>query len=423
MQTRQRKTIALAATTRGLLVLLAVVAIGCSARSDGDDITVTERKRSLVPPKVGQFLIEGQRAYERGAYRLALAMTDSAEAYAPDLADLHFLRGGIYTQLNQLGVAEAAYHVTLEKDPEYEGARYNIGLIAFRQGKLRSAIDWLQGEKNIGTSSNLELELGRVYARLGEPDSARAAYEAAIQLDATNATAFMWMGQLYEELGDLDEALRFSKAGLALRPESPDYKYIVGSLLFRTGEIEEAEKYLRPVADARPWHHGAQFNMGQLLMRLSKEEEAKPYFAQADSAQQLQQQVVEAERDIGREPEKIENWVHLASLLRKAGDVDKAIESFKVVTAIDPWNMHLQNNLALLMMENGEMDAAIRRFEAIVKIDSTLPDVWLNLGAAHANAGHRARAEAAWQKVMELRPGHPTARAYLARLSDVAGGP
>lgn len=406
-----------------LFIVLAVSAMGCAGGSDDDGMTITERKRALVAPKVAEFLLEGQRAYERGAYRLALAMTDSVEAYAPDLADLHFLRGGIYTQLNRLGVAEAAYRVTLEHDPEYVGARYNLGLIAFRQGKLRDAVDWLQAEKEFASTSDLELELGRVYAKLGEPDSARMAYEASIRLDSTNSTAYMWLGQLQEELGEMDEALRLSKVGLSKQPDHIDYQYIVGSLLFRTGEIEQAAEYLRPVAAARPWHHGAQFNMGQVLMRQGKEEEAKPYFAQADSAQQVQQKIAEAEREIGREPDKIKPWVDLALLLRRIGETDKAIESFKVATAIDPWNMHLQNNLALLLMENGDNDAAIRRLEAIVKIDSTLPDVWLNLGAAYANAGHSPQAEAAWQKVMKLKPGHPTARAYLARLSEVRGGP
>ncbi len=406
-----------------LLAALAFGALGCSSGADDDGMTVTERRRTLASPRVAEFLLEGQKSYERGAYRLALAMTDSAEKYAPDLADIHFLRGGIYTQLNRLGVAEAAYRVTLENDPEYAGARYSLGLIAFRQGKLRDAIDWLQAEKELSSSSNLELELGRVYAKLGEPDSARIAYEEAIRLDSTNSTAYMWLGQLQEELGEMDEALRLSEAGLRQRPDHLDYQYIVGSLLFRTGEVEKASEYLRPVADARPWHHGAQFNMGQVLMRQGKEEEAKPYFTQADSAQQVQQKIADAEREIGREPDEISHWVNLALLLRRIGETEKAIESFKVATSLDPWNMHLQNNLALLLMENGDNDAAIRRFEAIVKIDSTLSDVWLNLGAAYANAGHAPQAQAAWQKVMELNPGNPTARAYLARLSEVRGGP
>ena len=115
-----------------------------------------------------------------------------------------------------------------------------MGLNACRRGKLRDAITHYQAEREIAESSNLMLELGRAYARLGEPDSARMAYEQALVLDSTNATAYMWLGQLHEELGEFEQALTYSREGLRLRPDDLDYKYIIGSLLYRSGQVDEA---------------------------------------------------------------------------------------------------------------------------------------------------------------------------------------
>lgn len=398
---------------------LAVSTTGCGAEED--DLTPTERQRRLVGPIVGKFLVEGQRAYERGSYTMALAMTDSAEQYAPELADLHFLRGNVYLQLNQLGVAEAAFRHVMRSDPQYRGARFNMGLIAYRQDKLRDAIDWFKQEDELEANSNVSLELGRAYAKLGEPDSAQTAYEKAIRLDSTNSTAMMWLGQLYEELGEMEQALEASKAGLKLRPDDTDYKYVVGSLLFRLGEVDEAEPYLRSVAADRPWHHGAQFNMGQVLMRLGDEDAAKVYFTQADSAQQIQEKLSDAEEAINRDPNNLQNWVEMALLLREIGEVDRAIEALKIATTLHPRNLHLQSNLALLLMENEEYDAAIGRYRAILVVDSTLADVWLNLGAAYANAGYPDEARYSWEKVQQLKPGHPAAREYLSRISEIRG--
>lgn len=409
----------------GVCLLLAVVlfgAFGCG-RNPEDQLTITERKRAAIGPRAAAFMLDAQRAYEMGSYIAALAFTDSVEAIVPDLADLHHIRGNVYTQLNRLETAQAAYETVLEIDPEYAGARYNLGLIAARMGKLRDAIDWLKKESDLKSTSNVLLELGRAYARLGEPDSAMMAYEAAIEMDDSNSTAYMWLGQLYEELGELDQALEVSEKGLALRPDDPDYQYVVGSLLSRMGREQEAEAYLRPVAEALPWHHGAQTNMGQILMRMGETEEAQAYFARADSAQQLYQQITEAEDAINREPRAIEHWIKLGRLLRQSGDLNKAIEAFKVAIALDPWNMRMQNNLALLQMETGQLDMAIRRFRAIVSTDSTMAEVWLNLGAAYANAGLRDQAEAAWKKVVELEPGNPVARSYLARVSEISASP
>lgn len=403
-----------------MVILAGVAGAGCQRTPE---MTVTEAERRGVDPKVGQFLVEGQQAYERGSYTLALALTDSVERYAPRLADLHFLRGLVYTQLNQLEVAQAAYETVIEIDPAYRGARYNMGLNAFRRGRLRDAIDSFEQEKALEATSNLLLELGRAYAKLGEPDSARMAYEQALTLDSTNATALMWLGQLNEEVGELDEALVASQAGLKLRPDDPDYQYIVGSLLLRSGKVQEAATYLEPVAAQRPWHHGAQFNMGQVLMRLGRQAEAKAYFARADSAQQLQQQINEAQNDINQEPDKLEHWVNLGTLLRKTGQLEKAVDAFKVASSMDPWNMYLQSNTALLIMETGDTEDAIRRFEAILGVDPALPDVWLNLGVAYANAGRTEEARVAWLSVLKYRPNDLTAQSYLARLPEGTGTP
>ena len=379
---------------------------------------MTERMRESVDPKAVRFLIEGQRALERGVHSAALALSDSAEHYAPGLADVHFLRGAIYTKLNQGEIARAAYETVLELDPAYKGAHYNLGLNAFYQGKLRDAIDFFKAEEALEATSNLYLEMGRAYAKLGEPDSARMAYEQAIALDSSNATAYMWLGQHYEEIGELGQALDVSRAGLQLRPDNLDYKYLIGSLLFRTEQVEEALIYLEPVALQRPWHHGAQYNFGQVLMRLGREQEAQRYFVLADSAQQLTQRINEAQQQVDMHPDSLDYWVNLGVLFRHAGQLDRAVEAYQVAVALEPWNLFLQNNLAILSMERGDLEGAIRRYQAILGIDSTLANVWLNLGVAYANAGLTAQAQAAWQNTLKYEPGHPTARAFLAQLAE-----
>ncbi len=399
------------------LALVLLVGVGCSTGSDQDG-SVTERMRESVDPRAVGFLIEGQRALERGVHSAALALSDSAERYAPGLADVHFLRGAIYTKLNQGEIARAAYETVLQLDPEYKGAHYNLGLNAFYQGKLRDAIDFFKAEEVLEATSNLYLEMGRAYAKLGEPDSARAAYEQSIALDSTNATAFMWLGQHYEEMGELDQALEVSKAGLKLRPDNLDYKYLIGSLLFRTERAEEALPYLEPVALQRPWHHGAQYNFGQVLMRLGREQEAQRYFVQADSAQQLTQRINEAQQQVDMHPDSLDYWVNLGVLFRRAGQLDRAVEAYQVAAALEPRNLFLQNNLAILSMERGDYGAAIRRYQAILSIDSTLADVWLNLGVAYANSGYNDQARQAWQNTLKFDPGHRMARSFLAQLAQ-----
>ena len=408
-----------------LLVAGAVAGIACvivllSGGFGAKKSSITDRLRKEAPPRVAQFLVEGQRALERGVYDYALAMTDSVEAIIPELADLHYLRGAVYTQMNRLEIAQAAYETVLELDPAYPGARFHMGLNNFRRGQLRDAIDNYLAEQEVAPTTGLFQELGRAYAKLGEPDSARQAYEAAVEQDSTNTTALMWLGQLLEETGDLEGALEASLRGLVLRPNDLDYQYIIGTQYFRLEQPENALPYLEPVADQWQWHHGAQFNLGQVYMRLGREEDAQRYFVRADSAQQMQQEINRAQEAINRDPETLDNWLRLGGLLRKSGQLDRAIEAYKNAVALVPWNLHLQNNLAILFMENGDMETAIQRYQAILRADPTMNGVWLNLGVAYANANRIDEARSAWEQVLARTPNHPTVRSYLARLDTMS---
>lgn len=400
-------------------MLMAVLLGACGGRGD---VTPSERQRLELSPRVQSFLMEGQRAYHSGAFLAALALTDSVEKYAPDLADLHFLRGAIYTDLGRYDVADRAYERVLELDPTYSGAHMNKGINDVRRDALRDALVAFKAEEKISPHTNLYLEMGRTYARLGIADSARLAYERSLELDPENASAMMWLGQLYEELGDFDSALVYSRRGAALRPDNLDYKYLIGSQLFRTDSVEAAVSFLRPVADAQPWHHGAQYNMGQALMRLGQEDAARVYLDQAETAQQWQQEINEAGEAIDRDPDDVENWVRLAEAQRAVGRYDRAIEALQSAVAMDPRNLGLQTNLATLMLQSGDTESAVRRYEAIVNLDSTQSETWFNLGVAYGNSGRYGEARRAWERVLSLDPGHTRARQYLAQLGSLSGG-
>jgi tetratricopeptide (TPR) repeat protein len=402
----------------GWVVLAALVAAGCFSKTD--PMTKTEKLRQTLDPRVQQFLLAGEQAYKQGNYVAALALSDSAEVYAPDLADIHFFRGRIYTDLNQLDIAKAAYEATLDADPAYRGAHMNLGINSFRRGKLRDAINSFKQEEALEPNSGLYLEMGRVYAKLGEADSARLAYEQSIALDSTNTTALMWLGQLYEEMGDFEKALVYSRRGAALKPDNLDYRYIIGSQLFRVGQVEEAVAQLQPVAEQRPWHHGAQYNLGQALMRLGREDEAQHFLDRAEAAQQVQQEIQEAHDAINQDPNDLQNWIRLGEAHRKGQMYDRAADAFRRAVTIDPGNLYLQTNLATLLMESGDTTAAIQHYQAVLKADSTLADAWLNLGVAYGNTRRYEEARHAWQQVLRHRPGDRTARAFLAQLGELA---
>ncbi len=382
-----------------------------------EQLSISERQRRSLPPEAAQQLFKAQQAYQQGAYRYALALTDSVEQYNPVLTDVHFLRGRIFTALNFIDKAIGSYQKVLDIDSTYTGVRYNLGNIYYRQGKNRKAIEMYHKEQTISPASRNFLQLGRAYNSLGVPDSAKWAYEQAIALDGSNATAYMWLGQLYEDEGQIGKALEYSRQGLEMHPDRLNYKFIIASQLVQAGNPEEAIPYLETVVKNQPWHYGAHYNLGMAFTRIGKEEQGREYLDIADSLQQVSSEIQELELRTERQPENFQIWVDLAENLQASGRLEEALQAYQNAEYLQPWNLPLQNNIAILITEMGDTSRAIARYKSIIRRNPNIPDVWFNLGVVYANIGSTAQAKQAWERTLKLNPEHEIAQSYLARLN------
>jgi tetratricopeptide (TPR) repeat protein len=390
-----------------------LVATGCGA---GDAPSRTERARRDAAPKAVEFLLNAQQAYEAGYYNEALVLADSAADYAPDLADIPFLRGRILMTMLQYEPAQAAYEETLRLDPDYPGVYLNMGNSAYMRGEPRKALALYRKEQGAAETAAYLIQMGRVYANLGVADSARWAYERAIQADTTNPTAYMWLGQLYEDAGAFDEALAYSRKGLALQPDNLNYAYVVGVQLLRNDDLEEAVAMLTKAAEGMPWHYASHYNLGQAFTGLGEVEPGARYLARADTLLVQQKEITKWENLIGANNHEPMLWVNYGNALRQAGRVDDAIEALTVAFSLQPQWLSVQNNIANLLLMRGDTTEAVKRYEVLLRIDPTKADVWLNLGTVYALAGNYAEARKAWETALQHDPDHAEAKNYLAQL-------
>ncbi len=402
---------------RLLLVMLAalgLVATGCG--TDANSHSRTEKARRDADPKAVDFLLNAQQAYEAGYFNQALQMADSAARYAPELADIPFLRGRILTTMRQYEPARAAYDEVLALDAHYPGVYFNLGNSAYTRGELREALAFYRKEQGAAGTAAYLVQLGRVYADLGVADSARRAFEQALAADSANPTAYMWFGQFYEDAGAFDEALRYSRKGLALSPDNLNYAYVVGVQLLRSGDLEGAVEMLTKAARGMPWHYAAHYNLGQALTGLGQAEQGARYLARADTLLEQRKEITRWENLLGANSHEPMLWVNYGNALRQAGRVYEAIEALTVAHSLRPDWLELQNNIANLLLARGDTLAALQRYEGLLQIDPTLADVWLNLGAVLALVGNYDEARAAWQQALRYDPDHAEAKRYLSQL-------
>ena len=374
------------------------------------------QKNPGIDPAVAGLIFQAETAFRNGYYNAALAITDSSLVNSPHSADIHFLRGRVFTKLARLNEAEVAYRTVLSLNPNYQGAWFNMGTNSIRQDDLPAAIAHYKSEMLLYPSARTMVQIGRAYADLGKIDSATFAYEDAIKTDSNNAAAYMRLGHLYKDRGDITKAIEYATIGLDLDPENLDYKYIIGSLLLLNEEPKASLPFFQAVTSKRPWHYWAHHNLGQALYRIGDETQGQHYM---DLAKELQKGIQEVEnwRNLAiMNPDQLMLWVNLGNSLKNMGRIQEAKDAFLVALSISPMSFALQNNIANLCLMDGDTVQAINRYKTILSFDSTLVDIWLNLGVVHASSGRINDARQAWMKGLEYDSDNNTLKDYLETL-------
>ena len=375
------------------------------------------QKKPDIHPAVAELILQAETAFRNGYYNAALAITDSSLVNSPHSADIHFLRGRVFTKLARLNEAEVAYRTVLSLNPNYQGAWFNMGTNSIRQDDLPAAIAHYKSEMLLYPSARTMVQIGRAYADLGKIDSATFAYEDAIKTDSNNAAAYMRLGHLYKDRGDITKAIEYATIGLDLDPENLDYKYIIGSLLLLNEEPKASLPFFQAVTSKRPWHYWAHHNLGQALYRIGDETQGQHYM---DLAKELQKGIQEVEnwRNLANmNPDQLMLWVNLGNSLKNMGRIQEAKDAFLVALSISPMSFALQNNIANLCLMDGDTVQAINRYKTILSFDSTLVDIWLNLGVVHASSGRINDARQAWMKGLEYDSDNTTIKDYLETLN------
>jgi len=118
----------------------------------------------------------------------------------------------------------------LDRDRTYEGAWLNLGNTVFRKRAYGRALERYRKELSAYPSPKVWVAIGSTYEKQRQPDSARYAYDQAIALDSTYASAYLHLGQLHKSRGALDQAVAASRIGLRLDPDNVNYQYAGSSM-------------------------------------------------------------------------------------------------------------------------------------------------------------------------------------------------
>lgn len=171
-------------------------------------------------------------SFTRGADEFAIRNYEEALKYEPnnpvfmnEIGKLYVLRSDAYRTLLNAGEAEARqqaqanvnaelekaetwFNKAISAKPDYAAAKFNLGLVYERQGRLSDSVR--KFEEVLATNPTdigIAFQLAVLYYRDGNREASRNLFEQIVQAQPSYANARWFLSSIYEEEGRYDEAI------------------------------------------------------------------------------------------------------------------------------------------------------------------------------------------------------------------------
>ncbi len=211
-----------------------------------------EQANRLMPDQPDAWRQRMQVLFSMQRYDEVIAISDSADKYAPDDAYVQFFAG-------------AAFMLT--DMPE-------------------EALHWLEqasyAPSNRNFRSVIHATLGDVQQELDHWEDARDAYEQALRLDPNNHNAmnnYAYFIAMRDE--QLDYARELAEKAISFEPENAAYLDTVGWIYYKKGEYEQAREYIQRSVDTGEASAEVYEHLGDVYKALNDDENAIKFWNKA----------------------------------------------------------------------------------------------------------------------------------------------
>jgi tetratricopeptide (TPR) repeat protein len=323
--------------------------------------------------------------------------TDRAAAY------YHYMMAHIYEeQVAMYGRSDLAnkaieeYRQAIDADPTSAYLTSGLAELYARTGRIRDAVleaqDILKKDPN-----NLEAHklLGRIYLRsLGDVQEGTGSdsvlklaieqYEQIVKLDPESTDDHLLLGRLYKVNNDLQKAEKEFKTAVALQPDSEDAITALALLYTEENDYTKAAQVLGSVPDAA--------RSAKLYSVLGYTyEQQKDYKKAIDAyrkATELDRDNLDAIRGLAQNllndgqldaaleqykivadanPEDAQSYLRMADIYRRQGKFDDALDSLKKAQSMVQDLMEVQYSFAEIYQAQGRYDEAVQTLQELLK--------------------------------------------------------
>jgi tetratricopeptide (TPR) repeat protein/peroxiredoxin len=241
-----------------------------------------------------------------------------------------FTYGVAFFQLGYLDQAAESFQQVIAAKPNEPEAYYNLGTLYLRRNDIQTARRYLEETVKLRPNhAEAWNNLGMVAAEEGHADEAIANFERSLLLKPGYTVALLNLGNLYRRQGVFSEAENLLSRAVELEPENAEVNYSFGMLFAQQNQIERAAQYLQQAVNLRSGYPDALNNLGVVFVRQQRYAEAEAKFKSCIQAA----------------PDFDQAYMNLARLYMILDDSEKAKEALLALLRRQPENKGAQQAL------------------------------------------------------------------------------
>jgi len=203
--------------------------------------------------------------------------------------------------------------------------------------------------------------------------------------------------------GRVDEARRLCEQGLARAPREPMLSHLLAAMLFAQRDATTARFHIENSLHARPDNAAARLLAGRIARAAGDFAAALAHF----------------DRAIALGPQR-DAFVEKARTLDQAGLRAPAREAWTAILKVIPELQEAAARLGRLAFEDGDLAEAASYLERATAGDAPA-SAWFDLGVVRQDLRDYGAAEAAYRKVLDVKPDHAEAALNLGIVLQESG--
>ncbi len=387
----------------------------------------------LPPANAYTFYNQGETYLENKEYNKAVAAFHKSIELNPNSSSTWYGLGTAYRYQKKLAEAVAALQEAVKLNPDADKTWYQLGL-AFRQKReYDRAVEAFRKSLELKTdSARTWRELGNTYGFQEEYDKAVAAFQKAVEIRPRYAAAWFDLGRTYERKEEYDEAVTAFQQALEISPEDASTWNNLGITLNKKGEYNRSLEAFDKATAINPAFAAAWNNMAITYRYIGDFEKAVKFHQQAldidplfdlawdalgstyNAKKDYDKAVAAYRRAVRLNPEFWSAWANLGFIYIKKEDYNKAIDAFEHTTRINPGFFAAWSNLGDLYAQKEEYNSSIDAYQRAVEIEEDNHTVWNNLGKSYFRKGDYRQAMKQFEQAVKVNPRNFSAQFNIA---------